>query len=94
MISLKPEVNPRTSRRACRFRFDFDGVARKLLEINNTFVGYRYQERSSVVMRRRPVVDRQVKARIMIEPSSKLSQQEKSVGQNGKAKDAENKGSG
>jgi len=64
------------------------------LEINNTFVGYRYQERSSVVMRRRPVVDRQVKARIMIEPSSKLSQQEKSVGQNGKAKDAENKGSG
>jgi hypothetical protein len=37
-IRLKTKKDPRISKRACRIRFDFDGVPRKLLEVRNTFV--------------------------------------------------------
>jgi hypothetical protein len=88
---LRPDKNPRVFKRACRIRFDLDGVPRKLLEVGNAFVRYRDQERSSVRLRWCSVVDRQVKARILIEPNRKLGQHKKSVGQNGKAEEAEDK---
>ena len=88
-ISLKLEKNPRVSRRAPRIRFDSDGVPRKLLHVGNAFVRYRYQERSFAGLRWSSIVDRQVKARILIEPSRELSQHNKSVGQNSKAEQAE-----
>jgi hypothetical protein len=37
-ISVKTKKDPRISKRACRIRFAFDGVPRKLLEVGNTFV--------------------------------------------------------
>jgi hypothetical protein len=60
-----------------------------VLQIGNAFVRYRYQKRSFARLRWCSIVDRQVKARILIEASRELSQHKKSVGQNGKAKEAE-----
>lgn len=62
---------------------------RKLLEVVDVFVGYRDEERSSV--RCCSVVDRQSKAHILIKSNRKLSQDKKSVEQNGKAQNAEDK---
>lgn len=86
---MKPKRNARVSKRACRIRSDFDGVPRKLVDVGNALVRYRDQERSSVRLSRCSVVERQLKARILIESNRKLSQDKKSVGQNGKADEAE-----
>lgn len=88
-IGLKPDMNPRVLKRACRVRFGFDNIPRQLWEVGNAFVRYRYQERSSIGVRRRCVVDRQLKAGVLIEPHRKLSQHERSARQNGKAEEAE-----
>lgn len=86
---MKLRKNPKVSSRDFRIRFDSDGVPRKLLQVGNAFVRYRYEERSFARLRWCRVVDRQVKARILIESNRKLSQHEKSIGQNGKAEEAE-----
>jgi hypothetical protein len=86
---LKLRKNPRVSRRASRIRFDSDGVPRMLLQVGNALVRHRYQERSFARLRWCRAVDRQVKARILIESNRKLSQHIKSVGQNSKAEEAE-----
>jgi hypothetical protein len=83
-------MNPRVSKQACRIRFDFGKVTRRLLALGKDLVRYRYHERSPVSLTRSRIVDRQVEARILIEPRRKLSQHEKPVGQNGETKEAEN----
>lgn len=83
-------MSPRVSNRARRIRFDFGKVPRRLLALGKAIVRYRYRERSSVGLTRGRMVDRQVEARILIEPRRKLSQHEKPVRQNGKTKKAEN----
>jgi hypothetical protein len=87
---LNVKKNPRVWKRASRIGFDSDGVPRKLLQVGDAFVRYRYHERSAVRLRWFSVVDRQVKAHLLIEPNREPSQHKKSVGQNGKAEEAEN----
>jgi len=86
---LKLKQNPKVSLRASRHRFDSDGVPWKLLQIGSVFVQCREEERSFARLRWCSAMDRQVKARILIEPSRKLSQHKKSVGQKGKTKKTE-----
>jgi hypothetical protein len=86
---MEPKRNARVSKHECRIPSYFRVVARKLLELGNAFVGYRDQERSSVRLRWFSVVGRQVKAHILAEPNRKLSQDKKSVGQNGKTEKAQ-----
>lgn len=85
---MKLRQDPRVTRCAYRVRIDSDGVPRKLLQVGKAFVGYRDEEPSFAGLSWCSVMDRQAKARILIEPTRKLSQQKKLVGQNGKAKEA------
>ena len=77
------------SKRTRRIRSDFASVPRQLLQVGSAFVRYGDQERSSARLSPCRVVDRLLKARTLIESNRKLSQDKKSVGQNGKAEKAE-----
>jgi hypothetical protein len=85
---LKPNRNAGVSKRAYGIQSDLDGVACKLLDVRNAFIRYRDQERSPVRLSWCCVVDRQLKAGILVESNRKLSQEKKPVGQNGKTKKA------
>jgi hypothetical protein len=79
------------AQRACRIRSYLDRVPRKLLKVGNTFVRYRDQQYSSVRLSWCSGIDRQLKARILIESNRKLSQDKNPVRQNSKAEQAEDK---
>lgn len=87
---LKLQKNPRVFKRASHIHFDFAEVLENLMQVGNGFVRYRYQQRSSFMSRWFGVVDRQVIAGRLRDGMAKLPQQEKSVGQNSKAKETEN----
>ena len=90
---MKSKRKVRVAKRTCRLGSGFD-FARQLLEVGDAFVWYRDQERSSIWLTWCRVIDRQLDAHILIESNRKLSQAEKSVGQNGNAEQAENENCG
>ncbi len=89
---MKLKKNPKIPKGDCQIRFNCAGVSRKLTHVGVPFVGRRDQNRlfSGLFC----VVEWQVKARLLIVRQAKLSQQEKAIGQDGKAEETENNGYG
>lgn len=89
-MSFEPKKNSRVLTGISHILCGSDGVSGEMLELGNTFVRYRYQERSSSRLRLFSVVNRKVKAHILTEQNPKLSQHKESVRQDGKAEKAQN----
>jgi len=89
---LKLKKNPKILKCDCQICFNCAGGSRKLTQVGVPFVGCRDQNRPSSGLF--CIVEWQVKARLLIMREAKLSQQEKSIGQDGKAEETENNGYG